>query len=225
MESILVLSDDALWRDALVSELVGAGHRAHASTTSAFLDDPEDQTTHLTALVVDLRGASRPHPPLGRVRQAVGNPRVYVLAALSRAQLDHLDFTSGFDDFLVEPLSGQEVTARIRQLRWRANRTDMADLLCAGDLVINLASCEVSLRGVPLALTYQEYELLRYLVEHRGRVFTREQLLSELWGYNYYGGTRTVDVHIRRLRAKLGPEHEELIQTVRNVGYRFRRDA
>ncbi|HHX38681.1 MAG TPA: response regulator transcription factor [Armatimonadetes bacterium] len=225
MESILVLSDDAPWRDALISELVGAGHTAHASSISAFLDDPGEDSSRLTALVVDLRDPSRQHPPLGRVRQAVSNPRAYVLAALSRTQLDHLDFTTGFDDFLADPLSGHEVTARIRQLRWRANRTDMADLLCAGDLVINLASCEVSLRGVPLTLTYQEYELLRYLVEHRGRVFTREQLLSELWGYNYYGGTRTVDVHIRRLRAKLGPEHEELIQTVRNVGYRFRRDA
>jgi DNA-binding response OmpR family regulator len=117
-----------------------------------------------------------------------------------------------------------QVAARTRQLRWRENHTEAAELLKVGDLLINTASCEVTLQGVALSLTYQEYELLRYLASHRGRVFTREQLLSELWGYNYYGGTRTVDVHIRRLRAKLGPEHEELIQTVRNVGYRFARD-
>src|SRR5690606_3313860 len=77
------------------------------------------------------------------------------------------------------------------------------------------------LRGRPIDLTYKEFELLKYLVQHPGRVFTRAQLLQEVWGYDYYGGTRTVDVHVRRLRAKLGPEHEQLIGTVRNVGYRF----
>ena len=76
-------------------------------------------------------------------------------------------------------------------------------------------------RGQPLDLTYKEFELIKYLAQHPGRVFTRAQLLQEVWGYDYYGGTRTVDVHVRRLRAKLGPEHEALIGTVRNVGYRF----
>src|SRR5699024_719966 len=77
------------------------------------------------------------------------------------------------------------------------------------------------LRGVALNLTYKEFELLRFLTQHPGRVFTRAQLLQEVWGYDYFGGTRTVDVHVRRLRAKLGPEHDQLIGTVRNVGYRF----
>jgi DNA-binding response OmpR family regulator len=72
-----------------------------------------------------------------------------------------------------------------------------------------------------MTLTYKEYELLRFLVAHRGRVFTREALLNQVWGYDYYGGIRTVDVHIRRIRAKLGPEHEEMVETIRNVGYRF----
>ena len=95
----------------------------------------------------------------------------------------------------------------------------------AGGLIIDEAAYHASLNGTPLDLTYTEFELLKYLAQHPGRVFTREMLLSDVWGYDYYGGTRTVDVHVRRLRAKLGVEHEALIGTVRNVGYRFNPDA
>ena len=89
-----------------------------------------------------------------------------------------------------------------------------------GPLAMNTETYQVSVSGALLDLTYKEFELLRYLVQHPGRVFTRTDLLQEVWGYNFYGGTRTVDVHVRRLRAKLGVEHEGLIQTVRGVGYR-----
>jgi DNA-binding response OmpR family regulator len=90
-----------------------------------------------------------------------------------------------------------------------------------GELVIDESTYTVRLRGRPLEFTYKEFELLKYLAQHAGRVFTRAQLLQEVWGYDFFGGTRTVDVHVRRLRAKLGPEHEQLIATVRNVGYKF----
>ena len=93
--------------------------------------------------------------------------------------------------------------------------------IASGDLNIDASGYTARLRGRPLDLTYKEFELIKYLVQHPGRVFTRAQLLQEVWGYDYYGGTRTVDVHVRRLRAKLGTEHEQLIGTVRNVGYRF----
>ena len=91
----------------------------------------------------------------------------------------------------------------------------------SGDLVVDMRSYTVSLHGHPVDLAYKEFELLKYFVQHPRRVFTRTHLLQEVWGYDYYGGTRTVDVHIRRLRAKLGGEYEHLIGTVRNVGYRF----
>lgn len=94
-------------------------------------------------------------------------------------------------------------------------------LIRSGDLVVDTDGYTASLHGHPIDLAYKEFELLKYLVQHPGRVFTRAQLLQEVWGYDYYGGTRTVDVHIRRLRAKLGGEYEHLIGTVRNVGYRF----
>jgi DNA-binding response OmpR family regulator len=90
-----------------------------------------------------------------------------------------------------------------------------------GDLVVDEATYSAKLKGRVLDLTFKEFELLKYLAQHPGRVFTRAQLLQEVWGYDYFGGTRTVDVHVRRLRAKLGVENEQLIGTVRNVGYRF----
>jgi DNA-binding response OmpR family regulator len=91
----------------------------------------------------------------------------------------------------------------------------------AGELLINEATYSAKLRGRTLDLTFKEFELLKFLAQHPGRVFSRDQLLREVWGYDYFGGTRTVDVHVRRLRAKLGPENENLIGTVRNVGYRY----
>lgn len=94
-------------------------------------------------------------------------------------------------------------------------------MIHSGDLVVDTNGYTASLHGHPIDLAYKEFELLKYLVQHPGRVFTRAQLLQEVWGYDYYGGTRTVDVHIRRLRAKLGGEYEHVIGTVRNVGYRF----
>jgi DNA-binding response OmpR family regulator len=98
---------------------------------------------------------------------------------------------------------------------------DIPDEIRNGDLTIDEATYTAKLRGRVLDLTFKEFELLKYLAQHPGRVFTRAQLLQEVWGYDYFGGTRTVDVHVRRLRAKLGAEHEQLIGTVRNVGYRF----
>ena len=102
-----------------------------------------------------------------------------------------------------------------------AHDDEVGEEIRAGDLVVDEATYTARLRGQALDLTYKEFELLKYLAQHPGRVFSRAQLLSEVWGYDYFGGTRTVDVHVRRLRAKLGPEHEALIGTVRNVGYRF----
>ena len=99
------------------------------------------------------------------------------------------------------------------------------DVIRAGDLIIDETTYSAKLRNTSLDLTYKEFELLKFLAQQPGRVFTRARLLQEVWGYDYFGGTRTVDVHVRRLRAKLGPEHDSLIGTVRNVGYKFVRPA
>lgn len=126
-----------------------------------------------------------------------------------------------YDDFCLYPFQPRELEARLRHLFFRAGTGAQPELVEYGDLVLNLETYQAAIEGRPLDLTYMEYELLKFLAQHPGKVFTRETLLSRVWGYEYYGGARTVDVHIRRLRAKLGEEHAGLIQTVRSVGYRF----
>ena len=111
--------------------------------------------------------------------------------------------------------------ARLQHLFWRTGQSMRPDIIEYGPLMLNLETYQAAVAGRVLDLTYMEYELLRFLAGHPAKVFTRETLLSRVWGYEYYGGARTVDVHIRRLRAKLGEEHAHLIQTVRSVGYRF----
>jgi len=129
----------------------------------------------------------------------------------------------GVDDVLLDTAGPAEVEARLRLALGRTveSAVDEGGPITAGALVIDEATYSVRLRGRVLDLTYKEFELLKYLAQHPGRVFTRSQLLQEVWGYDYFGGTRTVDVHVRRLRAKLGTDYEVLIGTVRNVGYRF----
>jgi DNA-binding response OmpR family regulator len=130
----------------------------------------------------------------------------------------------GANDVLLDTAGPAEVEARIRLAMEHSARgafDSKPTEIASGDLNIDASGYTARLRGRPLDLTYKEFELIKYLMQHPGRVFTRAQLLQEVWGYDYYGGTRTVDVHVRRLRAKLGAEHEQLIGTVRNVGYRF----
>ena len=146
----------------------------------------------------------------------LSNQPILLLVDLGGTQLIQRDW--GFDDFVVEQAPPGELDARIRfLLASRATSTSIVQ----GPVTIDEAAYTVTVNHRPLDLTYTEFELLKFLVTHPGRVLTREHLLSEVWGYDYYGGTRTVDVHIRRLRAKLGPEYDSCITTVRNVGYRF----
>jgi DNA-binding response OmpR family regulator len=126
----------------------------------------------------------------------------------------------GVDDVVLETAGPAEVDARIRLVIGRAAEDKSSPKIQASGVVIDEASYSAKVHGRPLDLTFKEFELLRFFATHPSRVFTREQLLSEVWGYDYFGGTRTVDVHVRRLRAKLG-DLESLIGTVRNVGYRF----
>lgn len=131
----------------------------------------------------------------------------------------------GFDEIILDTASPAEVEARIR-IALERNASQESDLsnkkeIRNGEISIDEATYTARIKGRALDLTYKEFELVKFLAQHPGRVFTRSQLLQEIWGYDYYGGTRTVDVHIRRLRAKLGPENESMIGTVRNVGYRF----
>lgn len=145
-----------------------------------------------------------------------------VLVLVSGAQLPDLELRDDlFDDFCLAPFHPRELESRLRHLFWTEFSGKLESLVEYGGLVLNLETYQASFGGQPLDLTYMEYELLKFLAQNPGKVFSRETLLSRVWGYEYFGGARTVDVHIRRLRAKLGEEHANLIQTVRSVGYRF----
>lgn len=145
---------------------------------------------------------------------------VPLMLVLTEGGLTAVNAEWGVDDVILETAGPAEVDARIRLVIARAAGDDLSHKIHASGVVIDEASYSAKVRGRPLDLTFKEFELLRFLATHPARVFTREQLLSEVWGYDYFGGTRTVDVHVRRLRAKLG-DLESLIGTVRNVGYRF----
>jgi DNA-binding response OmpR family regulator len=145
-----------------------------------------------------------------------------VMLLVNSAQLAALELRDDlFDDFCLSPIRQAELDARFKHMFWRTGRGTRPELIEYGPLVLNLETYQAAISGKPLDLTYMEYELLKFLASHPGKVFTRETLLSRVWGYDYYGGARTVDVHVRRLRAKLGEEQAALISTVRSVGYRF----
>jgi DNA-binding response OmpR family regulator len=145
---------------------------------------------------------------------------VPLVLVLTEGGLTAVSADWGVDDVILESAGPAEVDARIRLVIGRLAQEKTGSKIQASGVVIDEASYSAKVHGRPLDLTFKEFELLRFFATHPSRVFTREQLLSEVWGYDYFGGTRTVDVHVRRLRAKLG-DLESLIGTVRNVGYRF----
>lgn len=158
------------------------------------------------------------------VQACGGSNRIPLIALLTNEQLEHYDFSIGIDDFQIAPLRAQELVVRVQQALWRAGKIPREDdeVLRCGDLVIDTTRYEVYVAGRPMELTFKEYELLRFLATNQDKVFTREVLLNRVWGYDYFGGARTVDVHIRRLRSKIEDRDHLFIETVRNVGYRFR---
>jgi DNA-binding response OmpR family regulator len=159
---------------------------------------------------------------LARALRKRGNPLEGVLVMLNGGQLSELELRDDlYDDFCLTPFQPRELEARLAHLFWKQGHGNGPDLIAYGDLVLNIETYQAAMGGRPLDLTYMEYELLKFLASHPGKVFTRETLLSRVWGYDYFGGARTVDVHVRRLRSKLGEEHAGLIQTVRSVGYSF----
>jgi DNA-binding response OmpR family regulator len=149
----------------------------------------------------------------------IGLPPIIVI--VDNETVGRFRFEVGADDFVMESSSAGEIAARLGMIVRRSGRAEEATVLKVGDLTVNPENYQVYVHGRPLDLTYKEFELLKFLAQRPGRVCDRDMLLREVWGYDYYGGTRTVDVHVRRLRAKLGPEHEALIETIRNVGYRL----
>ena len=147
-----------------------------------------------------------------------------LMALVAEETLDSIGGYLGVDDFITRPYDDRELVLRIKRLlNHRTENMDRGELIKCDGLVIDLAKCEVTMGCKVVELTFKEYELLKFLASNRGRVYTREALLDKVWGYDYYGGDRTVDVHIRRLRSKIEDSKHTFIETVRNIGYRFRK--
>jgi DNA-binding response OmpR family regulator len=201
--------------------LLPHGVRTAAPEVAALLDaGPHD------AVLVDARTDLVAARSLCRLLGSTGTD-IPVIAVLTEGGLVAVSGEWVVDEILLPSAGPAEVDARLRLLRARpgGDAASTGGALVLGELVIDEATYAARLRGRLLELTYKEFELLKYLAQHAGRVFTRAQLLQEVWGYDFFGGTRTVDVHVRRLRAKLGTEHEQMIGTVRNVGYKFVRPS
>jgi DNA-binding response OmpR family regulator len=170
------------------------------------------------AIVVD--AVENPGQAWSVLRDVRGrDARIPAALIVERDQLERYPWHEVADELVFPGAPAPELRVRLAMLRRRAGAGD-GTVTRLGPLAIDVETFRVTASGRPLDLTFKEFELLRFLAQHPGRVFTRPALLREVWGYDFYGGTRTVDVHVRRLRAKLGPEHEHLIETVRSVGYR-----
>ena len=221
MQRIVVIGQDEAYLSPLVQRLQEEGYEATFCQPSSEALEPFVNASP-DIIVVDLVSAGEQFDTKQVVREAQRGEGLALLGLVSADQLGHLDLTLGLDDFILRGASTAEVSARLRQALWKKARIDTRNVLKCGDLVMDLANYTVYVASRPVELTYKEYELLRFLVNNRDRVFSRETLLNKVWGYDFYGGARTVDVHIRRLRSKIEDRHHTFIETVRNVGYRFR---
>ena len=201
----------------LVEALLAAGCRPVPVADAAAVADQEP-AGGWAALVVEL--GDDPTAALSLARRVRGDGGAPVLLVATRAQTAALPLEV-CDDFLLSPIDPGELALRLRRLHALAGDEPVQDVIRFKDLELNLATYQARLGGTPIDLTFMEYELLRFFAAHPARAWSREQLLSRVWGYDYFGGARTVDVHVRRLRAKLGETRASWITTVRSVGYRF----
>jgi two-component system alkaline phosphatase synthesis response regulator PhoP len=221
MQHILILSQDKDYRKTLASFLKNSGYVIYPSDT---IKDTVDQfySRKLDLIIVDVASWKEEGIKVYKdLKQEIGTKDFSSIVIASMDLMKEINFALAFDDFVIKNEDFTEVLLRIKQLLWRQSKLDSNNIIKIEDLILNMNSYEVTVKGKTIYLTYKEYELLKFLMLNRGRVFTRDALLDKVWGYDNYAGTRTVDIHIQRLRTKLGGGSNEFIQTVRNVGYCF----
>jgi DNA-binding response OmpR family regulator len=186
------------------------------------LDAPtlaEDPPTAVLVEALDQVDAGR--AALIRLRAAAPLAEVPILVAVTVSALQRIQASDAFDDLVLVPYVPVELYVRIRRAEWKRSEFESQERIKVGNAILDVAGHEVTVDGRNVILTHQEFALLSFLSSNRGRVFSRTQLLERVWGVNYYGGSRTVDIHVRRLRMKLGPENVP-IETVRGVGYKMK---
>ena len=221
MEHLILITDDPNGRKSLRSDLMALGYRLRVVASTEVLS-PDFAPGKVDLLLVDCSSLSiEPARLCHSLKREPTLKELPFVLLVPEPQLLRIDFAWGLEDFIPLPTSGGLVDARLRWLRWRHGQLVVQDGLKLGELTIDFHRYEVAVNGRLLDVTYKEYELLKFLATHPGKVFTREVLLNKVWGYDFYGGTRTVDVHIRRLRSKIETGPTAYIDTVRNVGYKF----
>lgn len=216
MADLLLISDRVEDLLDLVHGLEAAGH--HVTTRPSDGALREGTPTVQAALIDGVKDFFRARDTARMIRAT--QERAAIIAIISADHVDGIGADWELDSFIIEPAITSELLARLRLVIGNLSN-DESTTIKVGELVIDQESYQVRIKGRPLDLTYKEFQLLSFLAGRPGRVWSRQQLLQEVWGYDFFGGTRTVDVHVRRLRAKLGPEFESMIGTIRNVGYKL----
>ncbi len=226
MHRILFISDDWSNKKPLKSALLERGVTLIPVSSAEMFKEAFTPPDKLDTVVVDLeRCATEPAKLCHAIKREPRTKEPPLILLVTEAQLGRIEAGWGVDDYLTLPVSGARLAERLKFLLWKLHRVEPANGFSQGGLVVDFERYEVHVKGEPVDLTYKEFELLRFLVTHPGKPFTREVLLDKVWGYDFYGGTRTVDVHIRRLRSKIETGGATYIETVRNVGYKFLGDA
>lgn len=202
----------------LIAALLAAGYQPVPIGELTDLDERTPEGGWVAAVVEVTSDLGRALAVAGKITDEYG---LAVLLLIDRTMTIDIAGETGFTDFVLSPVDRTELKVRLGRLHSNSPATADQDIIRFRDLELNTATYQATVGGEPRDLTFMEYELLRFLVENPGRVWSRDQILSRVWGYDYFGGSRTVDVHVRRLRAKLGEERSSWISTVRSVGYRF----
>jgi two-component system alkaline phosphatase synthesis response regulator PhoP len=222
MHRIGFITDDWDRKKPLKSALLERGFTLLPLPSAMVFQEEFAPPQQLDLLLIDLErcateGVKLCHA-LRREPSLRGLPMVLLV---TEAHLGHLDLGLGMEDYLTLPVTAQRLAQRLTFLMWKLHRVESTNGCSVGELTIDFERYEVRVGGAPVDVTYKEFELLKFLAMRPGKVCTRELLLDKVWGYDFYGGTRTVDVHIRRLRSKLEIGGATYIETIRHVGYRF----
>lgn len=220
MQKILVIGEGDS-AEQMAQELEDAGYEAAVCAPASAPDRLRSEASP-RAVILDVSGLPTVPDLAGLLPRAGSADETPTLVIFTEEQLAEGVSALAVDDFALRPLRPHELEARLRHLLARRQGTDSPDVLRQGALAIDLAGYRVFVAGAPVEMTFKEYELLRFLATHPNHVYSREALLNKVWGYDYFGGARTVDVHIRRIRSKIELGGHVFIETVRSVGYRFR---
>lgn len=225
MLRVLLVSDDLTRKKPLKSGLVDAGCTVLSAASADVLRE-DFAPQKIDVVLLDLERCATEHGKLCHaVKREPALKDLPTVLLLTEDQLGRVDFGLGMDDYLTLPVTPKRLAERLKFLMWKLNRVELKNGLSQRGLAIDFERYEVHVKGELVDLTYKEFELLKFLAMNPGKVFTRDILLNKVWGYDFYGGTRTVDVHVRRLRSKIETRGAVYIETVRNVGYKFLSEA